>query len=381
MAIITTYNCDGLTGGGERDLDTLSVGDLLNNDRAVVETDGKVHRFYYDSTSTEVEDIVTHPYKVRPNDYVDAGVWIELSFNFLGTTVDLGDFPVYAGNLNYNEGLLSDPTITNAAGVNISVTSVVCLIRSDATWNDGKLYRKTVAQNTSLAVTDNSINYIYVNWNDGTPIYAATTDRSVMNNSNYIPVARVYMESGDIKYQIAYQYIGRAAAIRNFDRVMKIRGSAGIERESGFAITETGTRVVNVASGYAWFGLSRKTLDAVVQGVAASELWYHVAGVWTHADITDYNNTQYDNGTALATLTANRYGVNWIYRNVTTDEIDIVLGNGDYTIAQATASQVPPIPTSIANFYVSCGRIIVQKTSDTAYAIQNVSTSAFFKHL
>jgi hypothetical protein len=276
--------------------------------------------------------------------------------------------------LHCNEGLLSDPTIVDATGVAISLTSVDVLMHSDSTWG-GKLYHKTVPANTALALTDDSINYVYVDWNGGNPIYAATTNRDLINNSNAVPVSRIYMSGGSIEYQLDYDYIARGATIRNLDRVMRIRGVYGMERESGLAITETATRVVNIAAGYVWFGLSRKTLAAIAQGGAGvtSELWYHSGGNWTSGVITAYNNTQYDNGTALATLTANRYAVNWIFRNITTSEIDIVLGTGDYTLAQAEASQLPSIPTTIANFYVLCGRIIVQKSSDTAYAIENVS--------
>lgn len=304
------------------------------------------------------------------------------SFTRRGTVMpDSNDFNIRDGLLEAdealycNEGLLSDPTITDATGVAVKVTSVDVLMHSDSTWG-GKLYHKTVPTNTALALTDDSINYIYVDWNDGNPIYAATTDRDTINNSNAIPVSRVYMSSGSIEYQLDYDYVAKGATIRNFDRVMRIRGVYGIERESGLAITETATRVINIAAGYAWFGVSRKTLAAVAQGGSGvvSELWYHSGGNWTSGVITAYNNTQYDNGTALATLTANRYAVNWVFRNITTSEIDVVLGTGDYTLAQAEASQLPTIPTAIANFYVLCGRIIVQKSSDTAYAIENVST-------
>jgi len=289
------------------------------------------------------------------------------------------DSDVYAENINYNEGMLSDPTISDATGTAISITSADCLIRSDATWDNGRLIRKTVPENLELVVTDNSTNYIYVSYNSGSPIYAATTDRDVLNNSDALPVARVYISGGNIEYQLSYQYLGRSAAIRNFDRVMRIRGRFGIEPESGLGISESGTRVVNIGSGFAWFGLSRKTLDAVAQGGVGvtSHLWYHNSGIWTEADVTAYNNTQYDNGTNLATLTAGRHAVNWVFRNMVTDELDIVLGTGDYTLAQAEASTLPALPEQISNFYVLCGRIIVRKSENTAYAIENVSTSTF----
>lgn len=76
-------------------------------------------------------------------------------------------------------------------------------------------------------------------------------------------------------------------------------------------------------------------------------------------------------------MTANRYAVNWVFRNIGSNIIDIVLGEGDYTQAQAGASMLPDLPGCISNFAVLCGRIIVQKSSDTAYAIENVRDTAF----
>lgn len=285
---------------------------------------------------------------------------------------------IYADNINYNEGMLNEPTIADADGVNISITEGEALLRSDSTWDgDKKLYYKTITATTSLAVFDNGINYIYAYWNSGTPIYGTTQDRDVLNNSNYVPVARVYMMSGNIEYQMSYQYLGRSSSIRNFDRVMRIRGSAGIEKESGLSISETATRVINLTAGYAWFGMSRKQIDALVQNATNTNIWYHSGGNWTSSATTTYNNTYYDNGTNIVALTSNRYAVNWVYRNLQTAEIDIVMGTGDYTLAQAEASTVPTPPTAVSNFYVLTGRIIVQKAASTATAIENVSTTAF----
>jgi hypothetical protein len=69
--------------------------------------------------------------------------------------------------------------------------------------------------------------------------------------------------------------------------------------------------------------------------------------------------------------------VNWIYRSLVEDEIDIVLGTGDYTLAQAEASSLPAIPEYLAAFYVLCGRIIVQRNASTASAIESVVSTTF----
>jgi hypothetical protein len=276
------------------------------------------------------------------------------------------------------EGVLADPTITDTDGSAISVTSVDCLIRSDSIWG-GALTQETVPAVASLAVTDNTLNYVYVDYGGGAPIYAVTTDSNDLNHSDHLPVARIYISGGNIKYQLLYGYLSRGAAVRNIDRIYRTRGVEGSERELGLAISETATRVVNVGSGYAWSGLRRLALDAVAQGGAGvlSSLWYHSSGIWTESGITQYNNSQYDNGTNLEELTPNRYAVNWVYRNLVDNEIDIVLGSGDYTLAQAEASDQPAIPDAVRGFYLLAGRIIVQKDASSARAIESVVSTTF----
>ena len=293
----------------------------------------------------------------------------------------------------YTEGLLSTPTIAYVDATHVSVTACDCLIRDDAIWGaDNTLWKKTIAQNTNLAVTADSVNYIYVLWSGSTGVYAATTDREVLNWSNCVPVARMAIQTGSIAYQINYGLSGKGSAQKNFDRVMRIRGSGGIEIESGMAIsvTEPGDPTPGACTltpGYAWFGLRRFTatdIPTVTQGVggAISDLWYHTgASTWAKTTATTLNNTQYDKLTStfgLTTLTnASKYSVNWIFRNIVTLELDIVLGTGDYTSSQAEASLIPALPPDVQNFYILVGRVIYQKSKTTPYAIQNVTTTSF----
>lgn len=73
----TTHNCDSLIGGAIRSLDSHSVGDLATGDRAVCLVSGELLYFKYNSTGTATENVSTHPYVVRPDDYVDGGNWEE----------------------------------------------------------------------------------------------------------------------------------------------------------------------------------------------------------------------------------------------------------------------------------------------------------------
>ena len=72
----TTYNCDAIVGGGTRALDLLSVNDLTPGDRSIASVSGELLYFKY-SNGTAAENITTHPYIVRPNDYSTGGNWEE----------------------------------------------------------------------------------------------------------------------------------------------------------------------------------------------------------------------------------------------------------------------------------------------------------------
>jgi hypothetical protein len=187
------------------------------------------------------------------------------------------------------------------------------------------------------------------------------------------------VQGGVVVAQLSFGFMGRSAAIRWLLREVRITDPVGGVRESGLTLSETPTRVVNIAAGSAWFVLNHLVLPAIAQGDVGvtSYLLHHTAGVWTKTTITQYNNTQYDNGTNLVTLTNNRYAVNWVYRSFAGSEIVIVLGDGDYSAPDAAASVVSTTPPYIDEFYYLCGRIIVQKNAATAYIIENTTTAQF----
>ena len=75
----TVYNCTALTGGAARALDALSKAVLATNDRAFCVVSNILYVFSYLSTGTNAEQITTHPYTIRPDDYSDGGNWTELT--------------------------------------------------------------------------------------------------------------------------------------------------------------------------------------------------------------------------------------------------------------------------------------------------------------
>lgn len=98
----TTYNCTALTGGASRALDSYSVSNLSDGDRAfVIQPSGTsvyVGYFVYEASATDAENVTTHPYRVRPDDYSSAGVWYEMPG------------PGYVGNTTIDELTLLERT-------------------------------------------------------------------------------------------------------------------------------------------------------------------------------------------------------------------------------------------------------------------------------
>ena len=81
MNVIAAHS---LTGGTQWALDSfpiagsLTAKPLIDKDKAIVTDGTNVYFFEFDASSTDAEDITTHPYKVRPDDFVTSGVWIEM---------------------------------------------------------------------------------------------------------------------------------------------------------------------------------------------------------------------------------------------------------------------------------------------------------------
>jgi len=134
---IDTKNCDYLTGGAQRALDYLSVGDLNNGDRAIVAyrsgNSDYLYYFKYDASGTTAENTSVHPYYIRPNDYSTAGVWYEVSPAWLDINASLtvSGLTVTGTNNVYNldasgrlSGKLPITDINGAVGVTLSGVSL-----------------------------------------------------------------------------------------------------------------------------------------------------------------------------------------------------------------------------------------------------------------
>jgi len=258
-----------------------------------------------------------------------------------------------------------DGTVTIAAGNGIIKTT-----NSDIGDN---LFFDWV-QDATLVMTDNATNYIYVDYNSGTPTLNVTTT-SVANRHTIYNFGQVYREGTSI------DIINGGLRIEDFSKRVQqhhVEESA-LHFVSGAVVAETGTRNISITAGVMYAGLNRIATDAINTAVADDfEYYYYNGTVWVKSDQTQIDNLQYnDIATGLATLANNQYGVHWVYKGTNGDSY-VLYGQGSYTFSEAEEVQIPAsLPMHVEDFGVLRAKIIIQKSATVFTDIINATGDEF----
>jgi hypothetical protein len=277
-----------------------------------------------------------------------------------------------------NTGPITEPTITDHGNGLISVGS--CMVRlcpnPDFT---GAVDTYTIAPLNNYQLTAETYSYVIVDYNNGVPIYKVITDNNLINHSNILNIAQFYWEDGAINethYFVTGTYgLGLSNKISH-----RLIHTERFGYESGLGLSELGTRNVRIEAGRLWYDGTEISVDTVDTSLTEEiHFYYHASSVWQVSKVTTYNNTQYDNGNNLATLSAGKYALNWIYRSVSPNDkaCYIVLGTGNYNLAEVQEAQPPALPSVIMKQCILVGRIIVKKSENTATQIDSAFEITF----
>lgn len=349
--------------------------------RALIGDIHKVHNFEYpnqaarESANVLEEDIGKIAWQ-KDND----SFWILKSsspvvwFHFAGFSPE---GPITESSLRVairTAGVVSLPTIQDNGDGSITVGTGQYSLYDNPTYS-GFPNTYTITGGT-FNLTNNSANYLVAVYNGGNPELQVITSVPAPSttDSDFIPIYSLYRYNNDIHYfnwdNLA---LGLAEKINQ-----RLRRTDRFRIDDGLSLSESPTRVINISSGALWAGANLVALDSISSTSPEIHFYYHVAGQWTRSSISQYNNTQYDNGTNLVTLSNDRYAVNWVYRSV--DEVGaiyVLLGRGDYNLLEAQSSAEPTKPAEIATQAVLVGRIIVQRDAATATQINRVVDTTF----
>lgn len=271
-------------------------------------------------------------------------------------------------------GVVVVPTFTNNGDGTVTVGSgQYCLYDN---LNYSGVPKTYTIGSTTLAIPDNVDSYILASYNAGTPIVEIVTGVPAVSatDSDRIPIFSLFRSGSDIHhFDWDHLALGLAEKLNK-----RLRRTDRFHIDFGLGLSESTTRVINIDAGAVWAGANLINLNAVTSGSPETHFYYHVAGQWVRGSISQYNNTQYDNGTDLVTLSNGRYAVNWLYRSVQADgAMYVLLGGDNYTLLQAQGSAEPPKPIEISTQAILVGRIIVLKNANTATQIDKVTAVTF----
>ena len=217
---------------------------------------------------------------------------------------------------------------------------------------------------TNIALTDLETNYLYVDYNAGTPDIKVTTDLYSIEKNKQFPLSMLYRNGPRTWICNCGLYLPNYTRL-NHERLLNTRG---YERASGGEISEYGTRNIQSTSGVFYRGSTRvdTTAKASVDDKLTTVYYDGSAWVWTEEE-TQIDNTYYNNiATGLVELTPSRYAVHWICIDYLSN-LYVVYGRGDYTLTQAQLAGVPSLMPVVATvFGIIAAKVIIQK-GDTSF--------------
>jgi len=299
-------------------------------------------------------------------DQIDSKINESCSINYLegATYTTVNDW----FNIVESGAVITGGTITDNGDGTVSVSAGTGIIK-DTDSEVATAYSFDWEEESSISLTDDSINYIYIDYNGGNPQMGVTTNKSNINDRTRICIGRVYREGTTL--HIMNDYATTTEVSLNTHR--RLAEVSGFDRSSGMITSETGTRNIAITSGSFYYGLNHYTTPAFDSSGTDEFIYLYRDGGsgWTKVSgQTQIDNTHYDdNSGTLATLTANRYGVHWVYM-LEDGTVYVVYGQGDYKLAEALAALAPnSLPVYITEIGMLVAKIIIQKNASSFHEI------------
>lgn len=271
--------------------------------------------------------------------------------------------------LTQSAGVTSGGDISDGGSGTINIAALTGLIKSTNSEIGVNMFFDLGAS-TGLALTDESINYVSVDYNAGVPqIIIGTTNTA--NGHTIFNLGKVFREGTILDIL--------DSGLRVYDLSKRVQQhhveESGLHFVSGALVAETGTRNISITAGIMYAGLNRIVTPGIDTSVADTfEYYYYDGAAWQETDETQIDNLQYnDIATGLATLSNNRYGVHWVYKG-TNGNSYVIYGQDSYTLSEAQGVQPPAsIPSHVSEMGVIRARILIQKSATVFTEIDNAS--------
>ena len=270
-------------------------------------------------------------------------------------------------NRIWSSGVVDGAELTDNVDGTVDIAEGTAAMRASAS-GDVDLYSAIIPASTGLSLTDNSVNYIYADYNSGTPVWVVGANLTDFNCQDKCVAYMISREGNNIDVIDTRQ--------QNVDSNRKHRRK-DLETEGfrhvvgGSAISSTGL-TVQLTSGAFYFGLT-KILHAAFDTSGADTFDYYYTSdsgaTWTKtASQTAIDNTYYNDITSgkVALSNSQKYKCDFHFLiNNDPSRLVVVYGQQEYdSLAEAEAARIPSIlPPVVSGLGVLVGTHIVKSAA------------------
>jgi len=275
-------------------------------------------------------------------------------------------------NATQSAGVISGGVISDGGSGSINISAVKGIVKTTDS-EIGANVSFDLAGATGQALTDNSTNYITVDYNSGTPQFVIGVTNTA-NGHTIFNLGKVYREGTSL------DIIDSGLNIYDFSKRVQQHHieEADLHFVSGAIVSEIGTRNISITAGIMYAGLNRIITDAIdTSGADTFEYYYYNGSAWIESDQTAISNTQYnDTSSGLVNLTKD-YGIHWVYKG-TSDTSYVIYGQDQYKLNEAQQAQpLSSLPPHVEAFGVLRAKIIIKKDEATFTEIGSVLDTQF----
>ena len=262
-----------------------------------------------------------------------------------------------------SSGLISGGVITDNGDGTIDISAGEGYLRESSSFTS-ELKTFTFSAVEDMEPTVDTLNYIYADYNFGSPTLDFTTALSDIDHASQFVVGLVFPESDHAHISSAGQRLDNFVH-DVYHYMLEVRGK---ERASGLVLTEDATEAlaINVSSGVLYWALDRIEVDSVdtsTDGDNDNITLFYRDGLdgWTENNVHSLNTDYYDDGSGtLDDLTVNKYGVFWAYMTID-GYLYVQYGQTDGSLAEAEAASIPETMPEITAAAIFIGKIIIQE--------------------
>ena len=298
----------------------------------------------------------------------------------LATTVEMAEIGAATyddvqdwSNSTQSAGVIDGGVLTDGGIGTLDISAVKGVVKTtDSAIGDNVFF--DLALSAGVALTDNSTNYIAVDYNSGTPQFIVSTSNAA-NGHTIFNLGKVYREGTGL------DIVDSGLNIYDFNKRVQQHHleESALHFVSGAIVTATGTRNIALTIGVMYAGLNRIPTTAIdTSGTDDFKYYYYTGAAWVESDQTQIDNLNYnDIASGLDTLSNNKYGVHWVYKGTGVSTY-VVYGQSSYTLADAQAAQPPgSLPDHVNEFGVLRAKIIIKKSATAFTEIESVDDITF----